>query len=84
MQTIYSINQGAACITDGYDRDDVIRRATEYFETQREDDGEYGSWQEEVELVTYDTVTDKETTENLTLSGEAEEGYDMRKEHGTY
>ena len=84
MTIIYSINQGARCVTDGYDRSKVIESATEYFQTQREEDGEIGEWEEEVELEIYNDETDESKTEQITLTGETERGYDMRKEHGTY
>lgn len=48
-------------------REDVIRKATEYFEQKRFDDGEYGDFQLDVKLCIYSVETGNETVEDITL-----------------
>lgn len=84
MTTIYSIERDTSCIADGYNKHEVIAKAIEYFDRQREDDGEFGAWEEEIILVTYDTETDEEKSEQITLRGYTEKGVDLYKEHNTH
>lgn len=69
------------CITDGYDKETVIAKAINFFETKMIDDGEVGEAEEGVTLYSYDEDTDAEKEQAITLKISVEDdGYD----HGRF
>ncbi len=52
LYSIYERDSGLDCayIADGYDRDEVINAAKEYYEIRQGEDGEYGNFSEYIIL----------------------------------
>ncbi len=55
------------CYTEGYNREEVIARATAYFANRLAEDYEYGEHDRDVKLIIYNEETGNETIEDLTL-----------------
>ncbi|MGB0817790.1 MAG: hypothetical protein ACPGQQ_02700 [Candidatus Puniceispirillaceae bacterium] len=64
--------QLGGCITEANDRAEAIKEAEDFYCQQMVEDCEYGEYDREAILVTYDESTGKETTEKITLSWHAE------------
>jgi len=65
------------CICEEYNRDEVIKKAVDYFEQNSVDNMEFGEGALDVKLIIHDEKTENETIEDLTIEWLAEDdGYD--------
>lgn len=72
IYSVYEDKNLKACITDGYDRQQVIQAAEDYYCTRAEENSEWGDGEHDAVLITYDETTDAESAEEITLRWHAE------------